>query len=236
MDAGDRWSVAPGRAVRRATARCRQFWTINVLLLVAGLATPEVSHAAACGSAISACGCTIQKGGLYTVTANLSSSQGLTRRGACIDVNDTNTTLDLKKFTITGSGTGIGIHILPGAYAVAVVGTQCCAVVSSWNIGIEDDEDKADLAFIDVESSVSSGILILGVIDSQLWEVQSNNNGDAGLLIRGKSDNHIFRSSFAHNKQGVRLANSVKNRIAESSADYNGDGIVAGAGSRGNHI
>ena len=110
------------------------------------------------------------------------------------------------------------------------------AVVSGWNIGIEDDEDRADIAFIDVESSTSSGIFIWGVINSQLWEVHSNHNGDAGLLIKGKSDNHIFHSSFAHNRSGVMLAGSVRNRIADSSADENGDGIVAGPGSRGNHI
>jgi parallel beta-helix repeat protein len=69
-----------------------------------------------------------------------------------------------------------------------------------------------------------------------LWEVRSNHNGDAGLLIKGKSDNHIFHSSFAHNRSGVMLAGSVRNRIADSSADENGDGIIAGPGSRGNHI
>jgi parallel beta-helix repeat protein len=218
------------------------FRTIVVVAALAMLASyPGAAfarrvRATPCGSVISSCGCTIQLAGLYTVTANLSASQGLTSRGACLDINETNATLDLKNFAVTGAGAGIGIHILPGAYGVTVLGSQCCATVTGWNIGLQVDEDKADIAFVDVESSASAGILITGNINSQIWEVRSNGNGGAGVLITGKGDNHIFQSSFSHNKYGVWLEGSSRNRIENSTANENGDGILIDSASRFNHV
>jgi parallel beta-helix repeat protein len=241
MDGRDRRfdSPMPGACAAQAFMQIWPMAMVMALCLLlgsSGVVSAKRVRPTPCASTISSCGCTIQVGGLYTVTANLSASQGLTSRGACLDINDSNTTLDLKKFTVTGGGTGIGIHILAGAYSVTVVGSQCCATISGWNIGLQDDEDKADIAFIDVESSVTSGILLEGVINSQLWEVQSNGNGGAGVLIMGKPDNHIFHSSFAHNQYGVSLQGSSRNRIENSSADDNDDGIIVSASSRNNHI
>jgi hypothetical protein len=40
----------------------------------------------ACFSPIMSCGCTITKRGLFLIGADLTSRQGLTARGGCIDV------------------------------------------------------------------------------------------------------------------------------------------------------
>src|SRR5438874_69831 len=104
MDASHRRAQAQTPGARCARASCRQLAAILVLTMFSTRFAHAGLPAAACASTISACGCTIQTGGLYTVTANLSANQGLTSRGACIDINDTNTTLDLKNFTLSGSG------------------------------------------------------------------------------------------------------------------------------------
>ena len=39
-----------------------------------------------CAPTITACGCSIQRDGVYTVANNLSAASGLTSDGACIDV------------------------------------------------------------------------------------------------------------------------------------------------------
>jgi hypothetical protein len=78
-----------------------------------------------CGSTIASCGCTITKSGFYKVTADLLSSQGLTKMNGCIDIKASKVVLSAGKpvvgfsfqaFNVTGPGggtpTGIGIHIL----------------------------------------------------------------------------------------------------------------------------
>src|SRR5207302_2777010 len=104
----------------RAAEALMQFWPMAMVIALclllgsSGVVSAKRVRTTPCGSRISSCGCTMEVGGLYTVTADLSASQGLTSRGACLDINDSNTTLNLKKFAVTGSGTGIGIHILAG--------------------------------------------------------------------------------------------------------------------------
>lgn len=74
------------------------------------------AHAQNCGSTINMCGCTINSPGVYTVEADLSSTQGLTSENGCIDVNASNVTLILNGHKVTGAGTGTGngVHLIPG--------------------------------------------------------------------------------------------------------------------------
>jgi parallel beta-helix repeat protein len=69
--------------------------------------TPHSAYAVtalACKPNISSCGCTIITTGIYTVTENLTSSQGLTALSDCIDITAPNTILRLKGHSLTGVG------------------------------------------------------------------------------------------------------------------------------------
>ena len=94
------------------------------LMLVHGTARAEEEVSAAttaCGTSISACGCTITKAGTYTVTASLSASGG-----DCIDIKASNVILNVQKKGITGPGsgtsTGAGIHVLKSSSRAFIEG------------------------------------------------------------------------------------------------------------------
>jgi hypothetical protein len=67
----------------------------------------------ACSSTIAACGCTINKRGLYTLSADLSITQGQTSDGDCLDVTAAHVILFLNGFGIDGVGTANGLHLSP---------------------------------------------------------------------------------------------------------------------------
>ena len=65
-------------------ASCLAGGAYHVAVAAEGETVPAA--VAACPNAIAACGCTITKPGIYDVTSDLTSGQGLTAKGGCIDV------------------------------------------------------------------------------------------------------------------------------------------------------
>ncbi len=222
----------------------RRLWTVALLtVLFICAASPGAALAGSCASTIAKCGCTIRAKGLYTVTAALDATQGLTGRGDCIDISAPNVTLDLKSFSVTGSGTGVGIHILnnvnpsKSGNQATVIQSTCCGTISDWHIGVEDDASNADILFIDVESSAGDGILLKGVNASQVWDLSSDHNAGAGVRVKGGTNSHIFESGFDNNSTGIEIDSGATNtRIDDSGANTNGTGIFLAGSSSNSHI
>ena len=162
-----------------------------------------------CSSAISACGCTITKPGFYQVTANLISSQGLTAKNGCIDVQAANVVLITGSyangapdatFDITGAGggtpTGIGLHILHGSNDDVI---ELPSALSGWDVGI----------LVEGNANVVEGF-------------EAEANGSAGVELNNAQKNNINDfSADSHNNYGVWLKASSNNQINSSSSDSN---------------
>ncbi len=183
----------------------------------------------ACPMAIKQCGCTITQSKIYTVANNLSASA---TQPNCIEIAKNHAILNLKGFRVIGKNTGIGILIRNGADHVIVEGgdeaendppqnptanepadspnTQ--AVVSKWNIGIEDD---ADDAIIELFNSIGGEHLLPG---------HSDGNATAGVFLNQVKNSVIgdFRASF-NGKYGVMLKHCSKVEINNVTTEQNGD-------------
>src|SRR3984957_3991904 len=127
-------------------AAIRAFGTSTVaILMLTGLAN-AAPKPTACTSSISACGCTITQAGTYTVTDDLTSNQGLTKAGNCLEECADHVILDLQGHAITGTGTGIGILIQNSAHDTTIQGTDPTetgqAIINAWGVGLEDDANN----------------------------------------------------------------------------------------------
>src|SRR5208282_1475813 len=109
-------------------------------VVIAGASMLPASAAAqeACPPTINACGCTITTPGSYKIGMAINSTQGLTPRGACIELASSFVILDGAKSTITGPGgdspTGIGIWVRRGVHTDFLEGRG--TVISGWDVGL----------------------------------------------------------------------------------------------------
>lgn len=91
-----------------------------------------------CATTITTCGCQINKKGLYKVTADLKSSDGLTLDGDCIEVASSNVILNLGNHSITGPGgsnSDVGIDVKHGSNNDTIVGGGSFATISGLGRG-----------------------------------------------------------------------------------------------------
>jgi hypothetical protein len=225
------------------------------LLLFHGAARAEADKASttACSTSIAACGCTITKAGTYTVTADLSSTQGLTAAGDCIDIKASNVILNTYGFSITGPGsgtsTGAGIDVLKSSSGTFI---EAASTLSGWKYGLEvqgkntisdntDFKDNVVGVFLDgatganiADSGASDntvyGVWIRGGKGNQVDTFDSDNNTGTGVYIGCHDDD--TRGSTC---KGVKPSSG--NRIYYLEADHNGDaGVVIDIGNEGNVI
>jgi len=171
-----------------------------VLIVVA----PGVANAAGCSSSITSCGCTITDPGVYTVTENLTYTQGLTERNGCIDIAARRVTLIVNDNTITGAGTGtgVGIHLLPRAEDVFLegAGTQdaCCATISGWQYGLESEaRDVIADGFEFVNNT--TGVLLNRAENNNINDFNASGNSVYGVWIKGSFGNQINSSESRSN-------------------------------------
>jgi hypothetical protein len=182
-----------------------------------------------CHSTIASCGCTITKSGFYKITADLLSSQGLTKMNGCIDIKASKVTLTAGKpvvsfnfqgFNITGPGggtpTGIGIHILKhsnGDFLELADG-----FVQGWDVGI----------LVEGSNNIVEDFGAAGFSS----EVP---NGTAGVEINGGSNNNINDFTVDHNNNyGVWLRAASNNQINCSNTQHNGNiGVYVGCSANG---
>lgn len=223
---------------------------IAALLLVHGAASAATT---ACGTSIAACGCTITKSGTYTLTADLSSTQGLTGAGDCIDIKASGVILNTAGFSITGPGsgtsTGAGIDVLKSSSGAFI---EAASHLDDWKYGLEvqgkntivDDatyDDNVVGVFLDgatganindfgAEDNTVYGVWIRSGKDNQVNDFHAINNTGTGIYIGCHDDD--TRGTTC---KGVKASSG--NRVFDFTSSTNGDaGIVIDLGDGGNVI
>jgi hypothetical protein len=218
----------------------------------------EAAAKVSCGSSISQCGCTITKPGVFTVTAKLSSGQGTTGNGDCIDIKAPNAKLFLQGFALTGVGTGAGIRLLSSANGAFVEGTRAGAgtgqsTISGWDIGIEDDASNTIVEDFESNSNATAGVLLNKAHNSNINDFGASSNGVYGAWLKASSGNQINCSDTDSNtKIGLYVGCSSDgslgstchgvgpskgNRLYDHSSSDNGSvGIAIDVGDTGNFV
>ena len=146
-----------------------------------------------CAPTITACGCSIQRDGVYTVANNLSAASGLTSDGACIDVESDGVTLLTNGYAITGEGKGIGINLLPEskrAFLSAAGPGLTYTEISGWQYGMKSTAD--------------------GVTSEGFYFTRNA----TGVLIDAKRNNLTLFGSYANAEYGVLVSGGEGNQLS----------------------
>jgi hypothetical protein len=221
------------------------------LLLFHGAAQAQEEESAnttACGWTIAACGCTITKGGLYTVTADLSGAAG-----DCIAIKANNVILNTNKHKITGPGsgtsTGAGIHVLKSSSGAFI---EADSLLSGWKYGLEVQGKNTAMDDSGFEHNVV-GVFLDGATGANINDFGAEDNSVYGVWIRGSKDNQV-NCFNAQNNTGTgvyigchnndtrgtrcrRVKPSSGNRIYDFDSENNGDaGVVIDVGNKGNVV
>ena len=215
------------------------------LSLVAGIALIAMfgiapAHSATpCPAVITACGCVITQPIIYTVANNLN---GVAGQSICIEIAAAHSILNLEGMRVIGNNAGTGILIDQGADHVIVEGGNEAdtpaprreAVVSQWNIGIEDDADNAIIQLFDAvggvpllpsghtPGNVTAGVVLNHVNRSLVGDLIASYNGKFGMLVNNSSNVHIANITTAQNGDtGLKLDASDHNRIGPAGSAQN---------------
>jgi hypothetical protein len=275
LDSGNKIDEARKRQ-RFFAASARALSTFAAALVVGALMFLSVPNAQAqgyeanaaviaCGNSIGNCGCTITKPGFYQVTANLSSSQGLTAMNGCIDIKASKVVLNVGQpppphqrsdgFDLTGPGgvtpTGVGIHILKGSNGDFV---ELPSNVDGWDVGILIEGNNNIIEDFDADSNGTAGVEINGGKNNNINDLGAGNNKNFGVWLRGASSNQVNCSNTDDNgnvgvyvgcsstglinaKCSPSVPASKSNRIYDHSANSNSKyGIVIDLGNTGNNV
>jgi parallel beta-helix repeat protein len=229
----DRFEQADRAASRRSLIRSLALGALGLAIGYAPMVQAQSDPLTRCGPSIASCGCTIIKKGNYDVSANLSASQGLTGRGDCIDIKAAKATLDLKGFTVTGSGEGTAILVLKTANKSTVDGSG--SVIEHWGTGLEARGNKVTVGNIDAESN-SIGVLVNKGSKGSVSNLTASNNSTAGIVLNGVHDGTLSNFEASNNGVfGVWLQSSNNNdEVSSGDASDNGNtGIFLGCSSTG---
>jgi hypothetical protein len=240
-----RRSEKPGKNAMMSSTFTLAFAASAILLL--GMVPAQAAAPGSCPSVITACGCVITKSGTYIVGNDLAASQ--TGHPNCIEIAADHSILNLKGFSVIGSGdgSGIGILIRNGAVHALVEGSDegsttppddagangndfpaAQAVVTQWNIGIEDDADDAVIGlFKDLGGNIfqqqfgnaTAGLVFKGAKGSVAADFHASYNGSAGVVLKDSSSIRLSNFSAIGNQEtGVSLDSSNDNSIGTASA------------------
>ena len=195
------------RDVRRAFA-------IALLMLIAPrlYAQPPI--------AISSCE-TISKGGLYEVNGALVADGG-----DCLVISGANVILYLNGFSISGGGSGVGVHVLSSAPNAFIEGHE--AMISNFAAGLEIDGSKDLAENFNAAHNTDAGVLLNNAKQAKLSNFTADwNDGDGVRLYKG-SYNTVAGSIDASDnaRYGIWLYGSSHNSIGGFQVINN---AVAGA-------
>lgn len=199
---------------------------ICVLLVIAAAGT-ALAQPPKCANQITACGCTIGAPGNYTVENDLSYSQGLTLKNACIDIEGQDITLTVN-YPIYGpvsayvdcgnpippgpaaraalapssaKNSGIGIHVLPSASKVSMILNYGYGdygyTVCGWNYGVESEGSNVT------------------------WNGLVADYNNVGALFNNSTASSCIDCYFDYNTTGLEIAGGSGNTIAGVEAYYN---------------
>jgi len=138
----------------------------SLTLIVTVMVVTSFLPAVAATTTISKCG-TITRPGTYDIFPHAT----LHSNGDCLVVKAPNVIVQTMVATITGNGTGAGIHILASAVNFQFFGFA--GVINNFNVGILDEANNAAInndygAPMWIGDQVSTGILLNGVVGSQV--------------------------------------------------------------------
>jgi hypothetical protein len=159
------------------------------------------AQAAVCPPTINACGCAITTPGSYKLGLSISSSQGLTPAGACIEIDSSFVILDGAKKNITGAGgtspTGIGLWVHP-KFRSDFLGFRG-SVISGWDVGllIQGRQIVADDA--SANSNGTAGVELYKASDIELTNTTAEDNLNYGIWLRQTSTSDVTNSKTETN-------------------------------------
>jgi hypothetical protein len=192
-----------------------------------------------CGHSVGAC-CEITSGGTYSLTTNISTSAS----ADCIVVNAARVSLYLDGNSVqSSSASGIGVHIMPTAAAVVVVGGGfLTSVVSGFATGFENDapgtlvydlgtennhlgivNDGIDATYLLVaaDNNAGNGIVINNGSGVRFNNFESADNTGNGVLLRNASGAVLSAFDATGNFAGVKIYGGGSNTLASFSTDGN---------------
>lgn len=163
------------------------FSKIKVMVL-AFLAISALSLPAFAQTTISSCE-TITQPGKYAV----QSQATLHSTGDCLVIAAPSVTIQTQVATITGNGTGAGIHIMPSAINFQLL--PFATTINTFSVGIQDDANNAYIGSdygdpLWIGDQVSTGVLLNNVVGSQVNGVGTHAIWN-GILIHGGHNNLI---------------------------------------------
>lgn len=164
---------------------------------------------------------TIKKSGFYTVKKNLKS-----RGGDCLIVTAPNVTLFIASTSITGDGSGIGLHITNSAKGFRCFGDSEFA---NFVIGIQDDADGATIEGVGADHNADTGIFVNGASNVTVGQFGAGNNGKYGLHVLSAS--HTMVHSYGANSNGtygVFIEASDHSLLDQFQAGDGGANVIAG--------
>ena len=197
--------------------RTRIFLPIAQLAMIGFATLLTVSQAAAqtsCPPTINSCGCAVTTPGSYKIGLAITSSQGLTPNGACIEIQSSYVILDGAKKTITGPGgttpTGIGVWV-PHKYRTDFLEFRG-SVISGWDVGLL--------------------IQGTGIVAD---DATANNNGTAGVELNNAQAIELTNTTAESNlNYGIWLKHTFSSDVTNSKTESNGNiGLYVGCSDLG---
>jgi parallel beta helix pectate lyase-like protein len=199
--------------------------TAAVFCLMGLIAVPAAqAGVVSCAPIIVGCGCTITDSGTHVLGNNISDADGLTAKGDCIDIKHADATLDADFFDADGSGSGVGVRILPGAKRVTV---QNFDFLDGWDIGLEDDAASANINNNDIGSNGTAGVLLKSVSKTVVTDFDADDALGSCIIVKNSNQNTIqdFDASDCGG-DGITVIHSSGNTFSDFSADdTGGDGV-----------
>jgi hypothetical protein len=166
-------------------------FVVSTWIISPSLGRAQESKTTACATSIAACGCTITKTGTYTITADLSSTQGVTSAGDCIAIKASNVILNTKGHAITGPGsgtsTGAGIDVLKISSGAFI---EANSNLDDWKYGLEV-QGKNTIVDGSEEAHNVVGVFLNGATGANINDFEADNNTVYGVWIKGGKGNQV---------------------------------------------
>jgi hypothetical protein len=202
--------------------------TATALGLMVLFAVPAAQAAVvSCPASIVACGCTITDSNTHTLVNDISSTDGLTGKGDCIDIKHAGAVLEgfdgVTFHVLTGGGSGAGVRILSGAKRATVQNLSS----NSWDIGIEDDAPSANINDDDFSGNGTAGVLLKSVSKTVVDDFDGDFAAGSCIILKNSNQN-TFQDFDASDcgGDGITATGSNRNSFSEFIADFNGgDGV-----------
>lgn len=177
-------------------------WILPILAIVAGLMMPAAASAqTSCPPTINSCGCAITAPGSYKIGLAISSSQGLTPNGACIEIFSSFVILDGGKKTITGPGgttpTGVGIWVHHKYRSDFLEGRG--TAISGWDVGLLIEGRQIVADEFTANTNGTAGVELNNAEDVELTSPTAESNLNYGIWVKQTSTSDITNSKTESN-------------------------------------